>query len=284
MSAVAAVAVASPFAVTAVTALTASPQPAPEEHDFVQASVVTDLSSEVISALQSSLSQFGIVVPNMPGILGPANAPSSTSFPAPGGLTAAPSTMATPALSMPPVDTPGLTVPPASLPSATTSIPALGDSANPMLTNPSVPVTPPVGLTPTSSVSGPTSGLTTPTIFPNASLTSPLGETSGLTAVPGEVPIATGLGPDALGTFPLLGGDSSLGAAPAAAPSGGLLDELSNTVSDLGASQAIDLLKGLVVQPITQAIKGATPAAAAPPVPAPAAEAAAPAAAAAPAH
>ena len=82
MSAVAAVAVASPFAVTAVTALTASPQPAPEKHDFVQAAMVTDLPGEIISALQSSLSQFGIVVPNMPG--------SSTPSPAlttPGGLT-----------------------------------------------------------------------------------------------------------------------------------------------------------------------------------------------------
>ena len=46
------------------------------------------------------------------------------------------------------------------------------------------------------------------------------------------------------------------GRGAAAAPSGGLLDELSNTVSDLGASQAIDLLKGLVVPSITQAIKG----------------------------
>ncbi len=66
LSAVAAVAVASPFAVTAVTALTASPQPAPEKHDFVQAAMVTDLPGEIMSALQSSLSQFGIVVPNMP--------------------------------------------------------------------------------------------------------------------------------------------------------------------------------------------------------------------------
>jgi hypothetical protein len=68
-----------------------------------------------------------------------------------------------------------------------------------------------------------------------------------------------------------------MGGLSSAAPStggGGLMSELSNAASQLGASQAIDLLKGVVVPSIMQAIKGAAPAAAAPaaaplPLPAP---------------
>ena len=105
MSAVAALAVASPFAVTAVSDLTAASKPAPEQHDFVQAAMVTDLPGEIMSALQSSLSQFGVVVPNMPsGIMG-AGAPTT---PALGGLTAP---AATPGLTAPGLTGPGLTAP-----------------------------------------------------------------------------------------------------------------------------------------------------------------------------
>ena len=57
-----------------------------------------------------------------------------------------------------------------------------------------------------------------------------------------------------------------LTAMPSTAPaSGGLLSELSNAAEQLGASQAIDLLKGVVVPSIMQAIKSAAPAAEAAP-------------------
>ena len=80
MSAVAALAVASPFAVTVVSELTASRKPAPQQHDFVQAAMVTDLPGEIMSALQSSLSQFGIVVPNMSEHHRPSTTPASSAL------------------------------------------------------------------------------------------------------------------------------------------------------------------------------------------------------------
>jgi hypothetical protein len=97
----------------------------------------------------------------------------------------------------------------------------------------------------------------------------------GMTTAPGEVPISAPLGADPLaGTYPILG-DPTLGSMPAASTSGsgGLMSELSNAASQLGATQAIDLLKGVVVPSIMQAIKSAAPAApeaAAAAVPAPA--------------
>ena len=69
MSAVAALAVASPIAVVAVTELSASTKPAPQHREFVQASLITDLPSELLSALTQGLSQFGINVPPMPNLL-----------------------------------------------------------------------------------------------------------------------------------------------------------------------------------------------------------------------
>ena len=72
-------------------------------------------------------------------------------------------------------------------------------------------------------------------------------------------------------TFPLLGGDTLGSAMPAAAStggSGGLLSDLSSAAQQLGASQAIDLLKGVVMPMITSAMKpGAIPAPPVPPVP-----------------
>ena len=76
MSAVAALAVASPFAVVGVMELTAGPQPAPEHRDFVQAAVVTDLPNELLSALQQGLSQFGINLPPLPTGLSPGRRPA----------------------------------------------------------------------------------------------------------------------------------------------------------------------------------------------------------------
>ena len=252
MSAVAAVAVASPFAVTAVTALTASPQPAPEKHDFVQAAMVTDLPGEIVSALQSSLSQFGIVVPNVPsGILGPASTPASSALPSPGGFTATPGSLTAPGLTatapgLTATPTPGFTALPTT-PPVTSPASVLGELANPglspgtaALTAPSVTATPP--------------GLITPPAGIDPVMTSPLGAAPSLTGVPGEVPIS----------YPVMG--DPLTAMPSTAPaSGGLLSELSSAAEQLGASQAIDLLKGVVVPSIMQAIKSAAPAAEAAP-------------------
>ncbi len=72
MSAVAALAVASPIAVVAITQpspLSADTKPAPQHREFVQASLITDLPSELLSALSQGLSQFGINVPPMPNLL-----------------------------------------------------------------------------------------------------------------------------------------------------------------------------------------------------------------------
>jgi len=288
MSAVAALAVASPFAVTAVSDLTAASKPAPEQHDFVQAAMVTDLPGEIMSALQSSLSQFGVVVPNMPsGIMG-AGSPTTSAL---GGLTAP---AATPGLTAPGLTAPGLTGPGLTAPTAagltdpSLANPALTPGTAPGLppttpTNPAIPglTTPPAGLTTPGLTPA---GLTTPGLTPggltaptgvNPALTSPLGAANGLTGVPGEVPIGAPVGGD--GSYPLLGGDPStglggLGGLSSGAPAsggGGLMSSLSNAVNQLGGSQAIDLLKGVVVPSIMQAIKGAAPAAAGAAAPAP---------------
>ena len=152
--------------------------------------MVTDLPGEIMSALQSSLSQFGVVVPNMPsGIMG-AGAPTT---PALGGLTAPAATpgltapgLTGPGLTAPGLTTPGLTAPGLTAPTAagltdpSLANPALTPGTAPLLppttpTNPAIPglTTPPAGLTP--------AGLTTPGLTGeyrtgvNPALTSPLG-------------------------------------------------------------------------------------------------------------
>jgi hypothetical protein len=73
-----------------------------------------------------------------------------------------------------------------------------------------------------------------------------------------------GLDPGAGGTYPILG-DPSLGAAPGmSGGSGGLVGDMMSAVQQLGAGQAIDLLKGMVMPSITQAIQSTNPAVAAP--------------------
>ena len=115
-------------------------------------------------------------------------------------------------------------------------------------------------------------GLTTPQLGPNPALTSPAAPGIGL---PTEQPISAPLGPVA-GTYPILG-DPSLG-GPLTTPatgSGGIISDLSSAANQLGVGQAIDLLKGIVVPGITQAIQNAGAAAsAAPAAAAPAVEAA----------
>ena len=205
MSAVAALAVASPFAVVGVMELTAGPQQAPEHRDFVQAAVVTDLPNELLSALQQGLSQFGINLPPLPTGLSPAGAQP---------------VQAGPALTTPSLTAPGLTTPSLTAPGLTT----------PGLTSPQVGAG---GLTPSTGI-----------------------------GLPSEQPISAPLGPVA-GTYPILG-DPSL-AVPSAPASGGIISDLSSAANQLGVGQAIDLLKGVVMPSITQAIQGASSAAAAAP-------------------
>ncbi len=86
-SAVAALAVVSPFAVTAMTDMT---KPAPQPREFRQAAMITDLPNELMSALSQGLSQFGINLPPMPTSADRHGAGMPTTLTAPGGLAAPP--------------------------------------------------------------------------------------------------------------------------------------------------------------------------------------------------
>ena len=97
MSAVAALAVASPVAVAALSDAS-STNAAPQHREFTQAALVTDLPNELLGALSQGLSQFGVNLPS--GILGGAGSPS-TALTSPG---------LTPGLTSPGL-TPGLTSP-----------------------------------------------------------------------------------------------------------------------------------------------------------------------------
>ena len=103
MSAVAALAVASPFAYVAVCDLSADTKPAPEHHEFVQAASMTDLPNELMGALSQGLSQFGVNLPPVPSLTGA----TSTGLPSP-GLTS-PDLMS-PGLTSPGLTSPGLTI------------------------------------------------------------------------------------------------------------------------------------------------------------------------------
>jgi hypothetical protein len=99
------------------------------------------------------------------------------------------------------------------------------------------------------------------------SLTSPNTGLLGSDGLPLTSPV--GLDPGLDGTYPILG-DPSLG-MPETGGSGGVVSDLMSAANQLGAGQAIDLLKGVVIPSITQAAQGAGPAvAAAPPAPLPA--------------
>jgi hypothetical protein len=81
-----------------------------------------------------------------------------------------------------------------------------------------------------------------------------------------ELPISDPAGLDpSTGTYPILG-DPSLGAAPA--PSGGLVSDMMSAANQLGAGQAIDLLKGMILPGLQNAAHGAA-APVPPPMPAP---------------
>ncbi|MGB7109379.1 MAG: hypothetical protein WBD77_02240, partial [Mycobacterium sp.] len=104
-------------------------------------------------------------------------------------------------------------------------------------------------------------GLTSPTGF------GPAG--AGGLSNPSELPISDpiGLDPGAGGTYPILG-DPSLGAAPSGGSSGGLVSDMMSAANQLGAGQAIDLLKGMIMPGLMQAAHGAAAPAAPPAVPA----------------
>jgi hypothetical protein len=277
MSAVAALAVASPFAVVAVSELVAH-DTAPQHHDFVAAASVADLPNELISALSQGLSQFGVNLPPVPGFGGgtgsmpgayPASpgmypaAPGLTSpgmYPAAPGLTS-PTGLTTPGLTDPSLTTPSLSTPPLGTPGVSTT----SGLTTPGLTTPSLGGTP--GLT--------SPGLTTPSLT-DPSLTSP-GLTSpgltspdtGLLGTGDPLTSPVGLDPGLDGTYPILG-DPSLGMGMPE-EKGGVVSDLMSAANQLGAGQAIDLLKGVVIPSIAQAAQGAAPAVAAAPaaVPAP---------------
>jgi hypothetical protein len=243
MSAVAALAVASPFAVIALSELSA---PAPQQHEFTQAAMVTDLPNELMSALTQALSQFGINLPPLPTGLSPAGAQpvtgSALTSPALGGTGLGATSLAPTSL------TPGLSTPPAALPDATATGLTGTDLTNPALTpaTPSVP-----GLT-TPAATGVNPALTSP---------DPLTSTTGL-GLANEQPISAPIGLDPMaGTYPILGGDPSLSTAAPASGGGGLVSDLSSAAQQLGAGQAIDLLKGVLMPTIMSAIQSAAPAA-----------------------
>jgi hypothetical protein len=249
MSAFAALAVASPAAVIAVSDLSDSTKPPTQHRQFVQAAMITDLPNELMSALSQGLSQFGINLPPMPtSLLTGSGSATPTTLTSPGLGT---SPLTTPGLTAP-LTTPGLTAPSTGLAPATAAIPALTD---PALTNPAL--TSPTGATPGLTTPGLTTpGLTTPAAGVDPALTSPISSAAALPA-PGEVPISAPIGLDpAAGTYPILG-DPSLAAVPASTGSGGLLGDLSSAANQLGAGQAIDLLKGVLMPAIMSAIKPA---------------------------
>ena len=232
-SAFAALAVASPFAYIAISGLAADIKPAPEHHEFVRAASMTDLPGELMGALSQGLSQFGVSLPPIPSLTG-ATSPDSMGLPGLGTPGLASSPGLTPGLATPGLATPGLATPGAT-PGLT---PGLTDPslATPGLTSP--------GLTP---------GLTSPTGFGAAG------------ANPSELPISDpiGLDPGAGGTYPILG-DPSLGAP---APSGGLVSDMMSAANQLGAGQAIDLLKGMIMPGLMNAAHGAAAPVPPPPIP-----------------
>jgi hypothetical protein len=238
MSAVAALAVASPCAYFLVYESTAGSKP-PEHHEFKRAATMADLPNELMGALSQGLSQFGINLPPVPALGG--GGATTTGLTSPG--------LGSPGLTSPGLTSPGLTSPGLTSPSlANPGVPPV----TPGVTTPgAVPMTPAAGMNP--ALSNP--GLTSPAVTPG------LGSS---TLSPSEVPIdsQTGLDPGAGGTYPILGDPSTLGGASPIASGGGgggsgggLVNDLMQAANQLGASQAIDLLKGLVMPAIMQSVQ-----------------------------
>lgn len=286
MSAVAALAVASPCAYFLVYESTAAGK-APEHHEFKQAAVMSDLPGELMGALSQGLSQFGINLPPVPALSGGTTATPGLASPGLGtpGL-------GTPGLGTPGLGTTGLTNPAATTPGLTSPGLTSPGLTSPGLTSPGVtgpgaaPLTPGVTApgalptTPGGGVATPGAGLNP--ALSNPGLTSPAGVTPGLggqTLSPTEVPIdsQTALDPGAGGTYPILGdpstfgnaspiggGGTGLGGGSTSGGSGGLVNDVMQAANQLGAGQAIDLLKGLVMPAITQGMHGGAAAGALP--------------------
>jgi hypothetical protein len=276
-SAFAALAVASPFAYIAVCDLTA--KPAPEHHEFVRAASMTDLPGELMGALTQGLSQFGVSIPPIPSLTG-ATSPSSLGTPGFGSPDLASPGLTSPGLTSPGLTSPGLTSPGLTSPGLTTpglTTPGLTPGATPGLSTPGLtPGTTPglstPGLTPGATTPGlSTPGLTSPGLTPGVTSPNAFDPTTGAGGLgtPGELPISdpVGLDPGAGGTYPILGDPSSLGGAPA--PSGGLVSDMMSAANQLGAGQAIDLLKGMILPQLQNAAHGAAAPVPPPPVPAP---------------
>ncbi len=270
-SAFAALAVASPFAYIAVCDLTA--KPAPQHHEFVRAASMTDLPGELMGALTQGLSQFGVSLPPIPSLTG-ATSPSSLGTPGFGSPDLASPGLTSPGLTSPGLTSPGLASPGLTSPGLTTpglTTPGLTPSAAPGLTAPGLTPSAAPGLTTPGLTPGATPGLSTPGLT-SPGLTSPNafdGTGAGGLSSPGELPISDPVGLDpSSGTYPILG-DPNLGAAPAAAPSGGLVSDMMSAANQLGAGQAIDLLKGMILPQLQNAAHGAAAPVPPPPVPAP---------------
>ena len=279
MSAVAALAVASPVALAAVSEMSEAKDP--QHREFVHAAMITDLPMELMSALSQGLSQFGINMPPIPtGLLSGSPAASPTlvspglgtpSLTSPGltspGLTS-------PGLTSPGLTTPGLTSPGLTTPELTTPGLTSPELTTPGLTTPELTtpgLTMPGLSTPEATVPGlsiPPVGAAGPSLSPTAlsptsltdpALTSPVGLTDpalGGLGLPGEIPIAQPIGLDPMaGTYPILGAAPMLAAPMAAPSSGGLLGTINSAAEQLGAGQAIDLLKGMVMPAIMSAVK-----------------------------
>ncbi len=260
MSAVAALAVASPCAYFLVYESTAGNKP-PEHHEFKQAAVMSDLPGELMGALSQGLSQFGINLPPVPALSG-----GATSTP---GLTS-------PGLGSPSLGTPGLTSPGLTSPGLTSPGLTSPGLTSPGLTSPGLTPTTPGLTSPGALPTTPGAGVATPgaglnPALSNPGLTSPAGIAPGLgspTVAPGEVPITTpaALDPGADGTYPIIGDPSTLGGASpigsgtglgsgGSGASGGLVNDVMQAANQLGAGQAIDLLKGLVMPAIMQGVQ-----------------------------
>ena len=249
MSAVAALAVASPCAYFLVYESTSGPKPV-EHHEFKQAAVMTDLPNELMGALSQGLvpvrgqppadsrPEWGLRRCRWPGYdwlhqpraryhgadqprLGeswPGRQPGPWHSGADQPRSVQPWPAGTPGLP----GTPGLTSP-----GALTQTPGTG--LNPLA---SPGLTSPAGLTP-----------------------------GGAGSSPNEVPITADPGAD--GTYPILGDPSTLGGGGAGTGgSGGLVNDVMQAANQLGAGQAIDMLKGLVMPAIMQASHGGAPGAA----------------------
>jgi len=261
------VAVASPFAAVATAELVAGSQPNTESHEFTRAALVTDLPNELLSALSQGLSQFGINLPPLPTGLNPSGAQPLTGL-GTTGLTSPATGLTSPGLTSPGLTTPSLTDPALSSPGLTT--PSTTGLTTPGLTTPSTTGLTTPGLT-TPSTTGLTEGLNpaltpggaAPSSLTSNSLTSPLGVGNPIGA-PGEQPIAAPIGLDSgASTYPILGDPSLSGLGTTAPAKTGLVSDLSSAANSLGAGQAVDLLKGVLMPTIMGAVKSAAPAAAA---------------------